>query len=288
MLCGTIRAQKGDILSDEMKNVNTPVSRQLAVQMYTVRDFTTTEKDFRETIEKIARMGYTGVQVSAVKAIDTGELSATAARQILDDNGLVCAATHRSWQSLCEETDKEIAFHHTLGCDFTAIGSLPGAFQSEGASGYRRFIAEAEPVIARLKSAGIRFGYHNHDFEFVRTSEITRSQATLFDVFVEEGSADLCLELDLYWAWHAGVDPSELLRRAAGRLPLIHIKDREVVAGKGPIMAAIGEGNMPWETILPAGDAAGVRWYAVEQDVCPRDPFDCLRSSFDYLSSRSF
>ncbi|MBC8138923.1 MAG: sugar phosphate isomerase/epimerase [Fibrella sp.] len=266
-----------------------PKSRRLAVQMYTVRDFTATGKEFSETLQKIARMGYTGVQISAAKAIESGELSAKNVRQMLDDNGLVCAATHRSWQALSEHTDAEIESHQTLGCDFTAIGSLPGLFGGGiDADGYRRFLTEAKPVIERLKSAGIRFGYHNHQFEFARMEAGAQTRPVLFDIFVDEGGADLCLELDLYWAWEAGVDPVALLGRSAGRLPLVHIKDREVVPGKGEIMAAIGEGNMPWETILPAGDAAGVGWYAVEQDVCPRDPFDCLRSSYDYLSSCAF
>lgn len=268
---------------------NASKSRRLAVQMYTVRDFTTTGKDFSETLQKIARMGYTGVQISAAKAIDSGELSAKTVRQMLDDNGLVCAATHRPWQALSEQTETEIEFHQTLGCDFTAIGSLPGLFSGAiAAEGYRRFVEESKPVIARLKAAGIKFGYHNHQFEFARAGEGTQPRPTLFDIFVDEGGDDLCLELDVYWAWDAGVDPVTLLGRCAGRLPLIHMKDREVVAGKGAIMAAIGEGNMPWETILPAADQAGVGWYAVEQDVCPRDPFDCLRSSFDYLSSCLF
>lgn len=266
-----------------------PKQRKLAVQMYTVRDFMTTGKAFEETVQKIARMGYTGVQISAAKAIDSGELSAKIVRQMLDDNGLVCAATHRSWQTLSEQTDAEIEFHQTLGCDFTAIGSLPGLFNGPiAADGYRRFLVEAKPVIERLKSAGIRFGYHNHQFEFARTEGGTQERSTLFDIFVDEAGADLCLELDVYWAWDAGVDPVALLGRSAGRLPLIHLKDREVIPGKGAIMAAIGEGNMPWETILPAGDEAGVGWYAVEQDVCPRDPFDCLRSSYEYLSSCPF
>ena len=52
------------------------------------------------------------------------------------------------------------------------------------------------------------------------------------------------------------------------------------------MIAAVGEGNLAWDRILPACEAAGVEWYAVEQDVCRRDPFDCLRSSFEFLTAR--
>ena len=258
-----------------------------AAQLYTVRDFTTTESGLRETLHRVAAIGYSGVQISAARALDSGLVSATTARAMLDESGLTCAATHRSWDALRERTDQEIAFHHALGCDFVAIGSLPGAFRG-GADGYRRFLAEAVPVIAALKAAGIRFGYHNHEFEFARAENSPNNRGTLFDIFVEEGGADLCLEIDVYWAWHAGVDPALLLSRSGGRLPLIHLKDRAVVAGQEPVMAAVGEVNMPWDGIIRAGDAAGVGWYAVEQDTCPRDPFDCLRSSYDYLASHAF
>ncbi len=107
---------------------------------------------------------------------------------------------------------------------------------------------------------------------------------TLFDLLIDEGGPDFMLEVDVYWVHHAGVNPVRIFERCKGRTPVIHLKDREVVANDGPVMAPIGEGNMDWQSILPACVLAGVDWYAVEQDVCRRDPFDCLRSSFEFLS----
>lgn len=201
---------------------------------------------------------------------------------MLDDIGLRCVATHRDWEDLVQRIEEEIAVHRTLGCDFVAIGSLPGRYQEQGAAGYRQFLREAGPVIAALKGAGLRFGYHHHAQEFAR---IGPGRRTLFDLLVEEGGADLMLEVDTYWAVHAGVDPAHLLARCCGRVPVVHLKDREVV-GAEPVMAPVGEGNLNWDAILRACPLAGVEWYAVEQDVCRRDPFDCLRSSFAFLSER--
>ena len=258
-----------------------PITSQLAVQMYTVRDFTATADDLAATLAKIRAIGYPAVQLSAVGAMagETPTVSAAQARRMLDDNGLRCIATHRSWESLAGETEKEIAFHHALGCDFSAIGSLPPAYAESGAGGYAAFARDAAPVIARLKAAGIRFGYHNHAGEFERTGD-TR---TRFDILIEEGGPDLCLELDLYWIAHAGANPQRLVERCAGRVPVIHVKDKEITDGQ-PVMAPVGEGNLDWTGLLPACADAGVEWYAVEQDVCRRDPFDCLRSSFQFLS----
>jgi len=256
---------------------------KLAAQMYTVRESTKTAADLADTLKRIAAMGYPAVQMSAVGAMngDNPAVTARQARQWLDDNGLKCIATHRSWDSLFEQTDREIEFHHELGCDYTAIGGLPGIYAELGAEGFKAWTLDAAPVIAKLKAAGIRFGYHNHAHEFARYGAARRP---LYDIFVEDGGADLMLELDVYWAEHAGLNPVRVIERANGRLPVVHIKDKEVV-GNEPVMAPIGEGNLDWSTIIPALEAAGVEWYAVEQDECRRDPFDCLRSSFDYLAA---
>lgn len=265
------------------------MSSKLAVQMYTVRDFTKTKSDLAASLEKIAKIGYPAVQISAVGAMngENPEVDAKTARKMLDDNGLKCVATHRSWDQLAKTTDAEIEFHATLGCDFTAIGGIPSDYGQDGAEGYSRFVRDAAPVIAKLKAAGIGFGHHNHSHEFIRVQPGPGgSPKTLWDILIEEGGPDYLLEVDLYWVWHAGVDPAALMRRCAGRTPVIHLKDKEVVPKDGPVIAAIGEGNLPWDTILPACAEAGTEWYCIEQDTCRRDPFDCLRSSYEYLTAK--
>ncbi len=261
------------------------LTSQLAVQMYTVRDFTGTAAGLADTLAQIRAIGYPAVQLSAVGAMggESPAVSAEQARRMLDDNGLRCIATHRNWHSLAHETDQEIAFHHTLGCDFAAIGGLPNPYAEMGAAGYAAFARDAAPVIARLRDAGIRFGYHNHAHEFERVGFQNGVPRTRFDLLIEDGGPDLCLELDLYWISHAGANPERLVARCAGRVPVIHVKDKEIADGQ-PVMAPVGEGNLDWPHLLPACAAAGVEWYAVEQDVCRRDPFDCLRSSFRFLS----
>ncbi len=253
---------------------------QLAVQTYTIREFTRTRLDLEESFAKIAMLGYPAVQLSAVGAMcgDTPKVSPELARKILDANGLQCIATHRSWESLAGSTSKEIDFHQALGCDFAAIGGLPGGYQSRGKAGFEDFLRDSAPVIAELKSAGIRFGYHNHAWEFERVG----MAGTLFDTFIEDGSPDFLLELDLYWVSHAGVNPERVVERCAGRMPVIHVKDKEML-GSEPIMAPMGEGNLDWAHLLPACAAAGAQWLTVEQDECRRDPFDCLRSSLEFL-----
>ena len=62
--------------------------------------------------------------------------------------------------------------------------------------------------------------------------------------------------------------------------------DKEVLEDKNTSIAPIGEGLLDWDHLIPACEKAGVVWYAVEQDQCRRDAFDCLKSSYEYLTSK--
>jgi sugar phosphate isomerase/epimerase len=261
---------------------------KLAVQMFTLRDFTNTWDELATTLQKVSKMGYSGIQLSAVGCMNgvPAEASAAQAKQLLDDNNLRCIATHRSWDNLKDRLEEEIAFHKALNCDYCAIGTVPVATYPHTYDAYRRWLDDAQPVITALKAAGIRFGHHNHAREF---SKPERHGKMLEDILIDEGGDDLMMELDLYWIAFAGVSCERILDRCHGRVPVIHLKDIEPLTGSNECrIAAVGEGSMEWEHIIPACERAGVDWYTMEQDICPRDPFDCLQSSLDYMLSRNW
>jgi len=259
---------------------------QIAAQMFTVRDYTRTARDLATTLKKLRQIGYQAAQLSAVRCMegDPPEVTAAQMRKMLDDHGMRCVATHRSWESLARNPEKEIEFHKTLGCDYAAIGSMAKLYQGKGAAGYRQFLSDSAPVIERLNRAGIRFGYHNHAHEFRRDPDGTRP----IDVLVKEGPANLKMEIDTYWVAHAGANPPTFLKRCAGRIDVIHVKDMMLVEGKETFMAPVGEGNLEWDEVLSAARQGGCEWYCVEQDrfLNDRDPFDCLRSSFEFLAGK--
>jgi sugar phosphate isomerase/epimerase len=254
----------------------------IAAQLFTFRDHVKTPADFARTLERISKMGCTAAQVSAVPWLGVDEPlgAAKEARRILDDNGIKCIATHRPWSRLLESREAEIEFHQALGCDFAAIGGVVPDY-GKSADEFDRFCDDAVVVAAELKDAGIRFGVHNHAYEFAHSQR----GGTLYDIFIERGGDDLMLELDTYWAWVGGMNPATLLKRSRGRVPVIHLKDIEVT-DDGPVMCPVGEGNLDWDEILAAASDAGAEWLAIEQDDCRRDVFSCFESSFNFLSSR--
>jgi sugar phosphate isomerase/epimerase len=249
----------------------------LAAQLYTIRQFTQTTQGFAESMRKIRDIGYKAVQVSGIGAIPDAEV-----KRIVDENGLTICITHIGFDLLWNRTEEVIQQHHLWNCKHTAIGSMPMEYRSE--EGYRRFADEASRVGEKLAKGGLTFSYHNHSFEFVRFN----GRSGLEILFAESDPRYLQAELDTYWVQHGGADPADWIRRMKGRMPVVHLKDMAIAAdgwNVQQLMAEIGEGNLNWPAILEACRDAGVEWYAVEQDICQRDPFESLEISYKNLKA---
>jgi len=246
----------------------------LAAQLYTVRQFTQTAADLAATLQKIRDMGYTSVQISAIGPIPDAEV-----KSILDDVGVTVCITHVRAPWPWQDLDSIIAQHHLWSCQHVAVGAMPETYrQSE--EGFRRFAAEANEMGRRLSQAGLTFSYHNHSFELIRFGKRTGLDL----IYDETDPRYLKAELDTYWIQHGGGDPAAWITKMTGRMPVVHLKDMVILDGQ-PVMAEVGEGNLNWPAILRACRQAGVEWYAVEQDVCQRDPFESLRISYKNLNA---
>ena len=247
---------------------------KLAAQLYTIREFTRTSEDFRASMQKIRDIGYTAVQVSAIGPIPHQEV-----KDIVDEMGLKIIITHVGFEYLQEDIDSAIAQHKLWDCPNVAIGSMPARYRTPGtAEAFALFAADTNLVGEQLADAGLTFSYHNHSFEFVRFGNRTG-----LDIIYEESDPRyLQAELDTYWVQHGGGDVIGWIDKLAGRMPVIHFKDMVIIDGQ-QAMAEIGEGNLNWPDILEACEDAGVDWYAVEQDICRRNPFESLKISYDNL-----
>ena len=245
----------------------------LAAQLYTVREFTKTPSDVAATLRKVRAIGYQAVQISAFGPVEPKEV-----KRMLVDEGLTCCITHISYDRLTHDLPAVIEEHRLWHCKHVAIGSMPRSFVENGVEGIQRFAAEANEIGRKLHEAGLTFSYHNHSFEFARFGG-----GTMLDLFFKETDPRYVqAELDTYWVQHGGGDPAAWIRKLKNRLPVIHLKDM-VIQGREQVMAEVGEGNLNWPAILEACREAGVEWYAVEQDICQRDPFESLAISFNNL-----
>ncbi|MCX7799238.1 MAG: sugar phosphate isomerase/epimerase [Fimbriimonadales bacterium] len=115
----------------------------------------------------------------------------------------------------------------------------------------------------RLRDEGLTLCYHNHHHEFLRSYQGARAFDLLCDLLDPE-----CVqfEIDCGWVAFAGEDPAEVLRRLAGRVPAIHVKDFVAARTDPPEFTAVGTGILDVPGTLRAAIDTGVRWAVVEQD----------------------
>ena len=259
------------------------MSNKLAVQLYTLRDFCKTPVDIAATLAKVAAMGYRAVQASAMGPIEPKEL-----RKILDVNGLTCCATHKPWEKLRDETQKQIDDHHTIGCQYTALGAFMPKPEAFTTATWQQFVTDFNAVAAKTKAGGLHLGYHNHHTEFAELDG-KLGNPTAWAFLEKNLGPDCWFEVDTYWVQYAGADPAACIDRLKGRLPCVHLKDLGIANDRTQQMRSVGAGNLNWDAILAACGRAGVEWYIVEQDNCNGlDPFDCLKASRDFLVERGF
>ena len=241
----------------------------IALQMYTVRD--DAARDFAGTLRRVAEIGYRSVELAGY-----GDLTAAELRKVLDDLGLRVAGSHAGIDALETSLERVIEDNRVLGNQYVVCPYLP-AERRQDASAYREVANALTEIGARLKQAGLQFAYHNHDFEFQWFDG-----ASGYDIMMESSDPDLVqIELDTFWVKRAGQDPAAYLRKYAGRVPLIHLKD--MTEGPNPTFAEVGEGTMDFQAIFAEAETAGAQFYVVEQDVCQRPPLESVRISFENL-----
>ena len=226
---------------------------QIGVQMYTLREMAA--KDLDATLGTVAKMGYAGVEFAGFYGHTAQDV-----RAMLDKYGLKAFAAHIPATQF--EADVESVVNDLTAID-AAWGIIPWVSPEHRDEAFMRDLGVKMNTYARcLKDAGIKFGYHNHDFEFTTKGE---SGDTLYQMLLNVTEPELVFfELDAFWASVGGYEPDQVIRNNADRIRLVHLKDASRNDARKDV--PFGEGVLDWGAILSAARAAGVEYYITEQD----------------------
>lgn len=241
---------------------------KIAAQLYTVRDYLKTEKDIAESLKKVKQTGYDAVQLSGLGKCDPAWLA-----NQLRGNGLTVCATHTPYERLVSETDDVIAENLLYGNKYVGLGY----YIADNADGYKAAAEKLAAVAEKVHDAGMRFVYHNHRHEFTRAFG-----ERPIDIILG-ASNKIGLLADLFWAQAAGFNPAQFVRENADRIDVVHFKDMGIDEKERLVFCEVFGGNMDYGSIYEACAETGVEWAAVEQDVCPGDPFVSLDISLKNL-----
>lgn len=246
------------------------VKRQLksiGLQLYTVRDQMAV--DLPGTLQRLAEIGYSEVEFAGYFEHTPAEI-----RALLNNTGLLSPSAHTSLQLMRDTPEQLIESALTVGHEYLVLGWLHPDDRTS-LDDYRQHADLVNVFAEQCHSAGLKFAWHNHDFEFQALDGMLPMDLLL----AETDPSRMQVELDLYWITKAGADPFAYFAKHPGRFPLCHVKD---MADDGA-MTDVGAGTIDFAAIFAASDLAGIQHYYVERD----DAADSLASATNSFSAIS-
>lgn len=255
---------------------------KVGVQLYTVRD--QMKADFDGTVAKVASIGYKEVEFAGYFGRTPQQVRAT-----LEKNGLTSPSCHVEYAVLApDKWPAQIESAKAIGQSYIVNPWIPEELRKTD-DDWKRAVDTFNRAGEESKKAGIQFAYHNHWFEF-----LPENGKLPYDILLKQCDPNLVkMEMDLCWITTAGADPLKYFNEYPGRFPLVHVKDIKSLPkittggaqnfGDTVDLTEVGSGIIDWKRIFAQSDKAGIKHYIVEHDH-PKQPFESIRISYDYLS----
>lgn len=256
---------------------NTRATAKIGLQLYTVRK--EIGKEFDTTMRKVADMGYYGIETYALPE----NVTLAHASAVFRDLGLEVFSMHVDLP-VGDQRDIALKQADAYKCDRLVFAGWPEGEKYHDLETLAKTTEEYDAIVAFMKSRGLRFGLHNHWWEFEKHPYGVEP----FLYLLKNASPALFFEIDTYWAKVAGADPAAIIRDFGKRAPLLHIKDGPAVKGEnGYAQLPAGQGVMDFAAIASAGKGT-VEWMIVEFDDYAGNIFDGIKESYTYLTSHGY
>jgi sugar phosphate isomerase/epimerase len=226
----------------------------VGLELYSVRG--ELQKDLEGTVRAVAKMGYQCVEFFSPYYQWTPAY-AKQVRKLLDDLGIRCLSTHNGPQSFTADgISHAIELNQAIGSKFIVFAS---AGKVDSLDGWKRVAETLNQGAEKMKPAGLRPGYHNHQLEF-KPIDGRRP----IEVLAANTGKEVMLQLDVGTCIEAGSDPVAWVDQNPGRIRSMHVKDWSADQG---YKVLVGEGVAPWKKLFQAAESTGgIEFYLVEQE----------------------
>jgi sugar phosphate isomerase/epimerase len=242
--------------------------RTIALQLYTVRH--ALAQNAGETLRQVWNAGYRAVETAPLPP----ELTPRRLGLLLRELGLSVTAAHGDLP-LGDRRFEVVDAAAELGATRLIWHGWPRDSACQSMDGFRRLAEDYTEASRVARKHGLQFGIHNHWWEFEQI-EGTYPYQLLNQLL----PLDVFIELDVYWAQTAGVDPVRVLHELGDRVTMLHVKDGPALHGQP--MTALGDGRV--DVLKVVGAAHRSASLVVELDECATDPMDAARRSLEFLS----
>jgi sugar phosphate isomerase/epimerase len=256
----------------------------VGVQLYSIRD--DMRKDPVANLKKLAEMGYTNVEHANYIDRKFYGFSAKEFRKILDDLGLKMPSGHtvmgkQHWDE--SKNDFSDSWKQTIedaaicGQKYVISPWLDVALR-KNFDDLKRYMEVFNKSGELCKKSGMKFGYHNHDFEF----SLKLSSVKVYDIMLQNTDPNLVAQqLDIGNMYGGGGRAADLLKQYPGRFELMHVKDEIKSESEhgGWESAILGTGVIGVKDIIDMGKkSGGTTQFIIEQESYQgKAPLDCMK-----------
>jgi len=239
------------------------------VQLYSFRD--EMAKDAKGTLEKIAAIGLKKIESArSSKGLYYG-LAPKEMKDTCDALGMKLISGHVALDTNFQQTMEEAV---ASGQEYVICSSMPSKGQT--VDNYKKVAEEFNKAGEACKKLGLKFGYHNHEYEFE-----SENREVLYDVLMDHTQADLVhMELDLGWVIVGGKDPLDYFKKYPGRFPLWHLKDMNMTKKES---TEFGKGSLDIQTMIANQEASGVKHIFIEQEEYASTPVESMKHNMSFL-----
>ncbi len=256
----------------------------LGLQLYCVRE--EMKKDPLGTLKQLAEMGYKNVEHADYVDRKFYGFSAKEFKKVLDDLGMKMPSGHtvmgkKHWDEAKKDfTDAwkyTVEDAATLGQQFVISPSLEKDLRNTS-DVLKKQMDIFNKSGELCKKSGMKFGYHNHDFEF---SEKVDGK-TVYDVIMQNTDPSLVMQqLDIGNLYNGGAKAIDIVRQYPGRFESMHVKDAILSAGGHEKYEStiLGVGIVNVKEVIDLGrKSAGTIHFIIEQESYQgKAPLDCMK-----------
>lgn len=262
----------------------------VGIQLYSVRD--DMKKDPLGTLRQLAAMGYKNVEHANYADRKFYGFTAKEFKKILDDLGIMMPSGHtvlgpKHW----DDTKKDFTDLWKYTVEDAAYMDQQFVISPSLESGYRKnydellkFMEVFNKSGELCKKSGMKFGYHNHDFEF---SEKLNNE-TLYDIILKNTDADLVIQqLDTGNLYNGGAKAIDLVKKYPGRFASLHVKD-EIMATSGTekyesTILGAGIVNVKEVIDLVRKNSKNVHYIIEQESYQGKTPLECAREDLEVM-----
>jgi sugar phosphate isomerase/epimerase len=264
----------------------------IGVQLYSIRDEMT--RDPLGSLTQVAKMGYKYVEHANYINRKFYGYSAAEFKKVLDGLGLKMISGHtvmgrQHWDEA--KKDFSDSWKYTiedagvLQQRYVVSPSMDNSMRKTY-DDFKHYMDIFNKCGELCKKQGMKFGYHNHDFEF---SEKLNNEK-LFDIMMKSMDPDLVVvQLDMGNLYNGGAIALDVVKQYPGRFENLHVKD-EIVATEGNekyVSTIIGQGIVNAKEVVDlATKIGGAEVYIIEQESYQgKTPMECIEEDLKVMKN---